>query len=398
MAFNAIFSAMNHGRTIFAQILEGLDPKEFRRCASLYPTVRHTHALSAYDHFAAMIFAQLTHRESLRDIEACLNARRELLYHSGIRGNLTRTNLAYANEHRDAQLFAAVAAILMRRARKLHAADRDALDLDGELFAIDSTLIDLSLAIFPWARWQGTQAALKLNVVLAVGPELPEFCTLVDGGVHDVNFLDEVVFKPGGYYALDRGYVDYKRLFKIQQAGAWFVTRAKSNMSFYVVESRRVDKAGGLRCDQTIRLKDARARRDYPEPLRRIRYYDSETQKHLVFLTNNFALPALVIAAIYKRRWEIELFFRWIKQHLRLRGFYSNNRNGVAVQIWTALCAHLLVAIAHREQALPGKLHRTLQIISVSPLEKVPLHQLVMENDTRNELLDSSNQLILNGF
>jgi len=387
---------MNHGRTIFAQILDGLDPKEFRRCASLYPTLRHTHALSAYDHFAAMIFAQLTHRESLRDIEACLNSRRSLLYHCGIRGNVTRNNLAYANEHRDARLFAAVATILMRRARKLYADAKDTLDLDGELFAIDSTLIDLSLAIFPWARWQGTQAAVKLNVMLAVAPELPEFCTLVEGGVHDVNFLDDIDFKPGGYYTMDRGYVDYKRLHKIHQAGAWFVTRAKSNMSFYVVESRPVDRAGGLRCDQTIRLKDAKARRAYPEPLRRISYYDSETQKTLVFLTNNFSLGALIIAAIYKRRWEIELFFRWIKQHLRLRGFYSNNRNGVAVQIWTAVCAHLLVAIAHREQALPGSLHRTLQIISISALEKVPLHQLVMENDTRNGLVDIPIQLEIN--
>jgi hypothetical protein len=389
---------MNPGKTILAQILEGLHPEEFQRCASQYPTIRQTHALSAYDHFAAMIFAHLTHRESLRDIEACLSARRHLLYHMGIRGNVTRTNLSYANEHRDAQLFAAVAAVLMRRARKLYADDKDALDLDGELFAIDSTLVDLSLAIFPWARWQGTQAALKLNVVLAVAPELPEFCTLVEGGVHDVNFLDEVVFKPGGYYALDRGYVDYKRLYKIHQAGAWFVTRAKSNMSFYVVESRPVDKASGLRCDQTIRLKAAKARRDYPGPLRRVCYYDDETQKYFVFLTNNFALPALIIAAIYKRRWEIELFFKWIKQHLRLRGFYSNNRNGVAVQIWTALCAHLLVAIAQRTHALPDILLRTLQIISTGVFEKVPLYQLVTENTTRNDQFDTPNQLMFNGF
>jgi len=389
---------MNHGRTIFAQILDGLDPKQFERCASQYPTARHTHALSAYDHFAAMIFAQLTHRESLRDIEASLSARRNQLYHLGIRGNVTRTNLSYANEHRDARLFAAVAAVLMRRARKLYAGAKDALELDGELFAIDSTLIDLSLAIFPWARWQGTQAAVKLNVVLAVAPELPDFCTLVEGGVHDVNFLEEVVFRPGGYYALDRGYVDYSRLYKIHKAGAWFVTRAKSNMSFYVVESRPVDKASGLRCDQTIRLKTVKARRDYPEPLRRVCYYDDETKKYFVFLTNNFALPALIIPAIYKRRWEIELFFKWMKQHLRLRGFFSNNRNGVAVQIWTALCAHLLVAIAQRTHALPGTLYRTLQIISTGVFEKVPLHQLVMENDTRIESLDNPNQLIFKGF
>jgi len=389
---------MNPGKTILAQILEGLHTEEFQRCASQYPTIRQTHALSAYDHFAAMIFAQLTYRESLRDIEACLNARHSLLYHCGIRGNVTRTNLSYANEHRCAALFAQVAMVLMRRARKLYGSTKDALELDGELFAIDSTLIDLSLAIFPWARWQGTQAAVKLNAMLAVAPELPEFCTLVEGGVGDVNFLDDIDFRPGGYYTFDRAYVDYKRLHKIHRCGAWFVTRAKSNMSFYVVESRPVDKASGLRCDQTIRLKDAKSRRDYPDVLRRIHYYDEETQKHFVFLTNNFSLPALIVPAIYKRRWEIELFFKWIKQHLRLRGFYSNNRNGVAVQIWTALCAYLLVAIAQRTHALPGSLYETLKIISVHPFAKVPLHQLVAKDDTRNEPLDISNQLILNGF
>ena len=390
---------MSLGHTILAQILDGLYPSEFRRCAEHYPTTRDTPALSAYDHFATMIFAQLTYRESLRDIEACLNARRSLLYHCGIRGNITRTNLAYANEHRNARLFAEVASLLMRRAGLLYAGCAETtLKLDGELFAIDSTLIDLSLAIFPWARWQGTQAAVKLNVMLAVTPELPEFCTLVAGGVHDVNFLDDVSFKAGGYYTLDRGYVDYKRLYQIDQAGAWFVTRAKSNMSYYVIDSRPVDKTGGLRCDQTIRLNTSKAMRDYPKALRRIHYYDDETQNYLVFLTNNFALPALIVAAVYKRRWEIELFFRWIKQHLRLRGFFSNNHNGVAVQIWTALCAYLLVAIAHKQLALPGSLHRTLQIISISALEKVPLHELVMKNNTRIDLIDIPIQLELNGF
>lgn len=216
--------------------------------------------------------------------------------------------------------------------------------------------------------------------------------------MHDVNFLDQVAFTPGGHYALDRGYVDCKRLHKIHVAGAWFVTRAKKNMSFYVVQSGAADKACALRCDQAIRLNGPNARRDYPEALRRISYHDAETQKRLVFLTNNLDLPALTIAAIYKRRWEIELFFRWIKQHLRLRGFYSNNRNGVAVQIWTAVCAHLLVAIARRQLVLPGSLHRTLQIISISALEKVPLPQLITENDTSIQPFDAPIQLEINGF
>ena len=389
---------MNHGRIIFAQILDGIDPKEFGRCASQFPTIRQTHALSAYDHFAAMIFAQLTHRESLRDIETCINARRNLLYHSGIRGNVTRTNLSYANEHRDARVFAAVAAVLMRRARRLYAGVKDALELDGELFAIDSTLIDLSLAICPWARWQGTQAAVKLNVLLEVANELPGFCTLVEGKDSDMNFLDDLIFIAGCYYVMDRGYLDFKRLYRITRACAWFVTRLKSNICFYVVETRPVAGQEGVRCDQTIQLNGNKARAGYPERLRRIHYYDKESGNELVFVTNNFTLPALVIAQIYKRRWEIELFFRWIKMHLKLRGFYSTTKNGVAVQIWTAICAYLLVAIAQREMALPGSLHRTLQLISTCAFEQIPLHQLVMKNATRIEPVDIPNQLIFNGI
>lgn len=266
------------------------------------------------------------------------------------------------------------------------------------MFAIDATLIELSLAVFPWARWQGTQAAVKLNVMLAVNTELPDFCTLSSGKRHDVNFLDEIVFLAGCYYVFDRGYFDCARWWLIHQAGAWFVTRAKCNTRFYVCESRRVDKATGLRCDQTIRLNSAKTRKGYPAKLRRIRYYDANSNLSLVFLTNNFTLPALIVAAIYKRRWEIELFFRWIKQHLRLRGFFSNNPNGVAVQVWSAICAYLLVAIAKQRLELPGSLHQTLQIISISALEKIPLHQLFEENDTTRESLDTGIQLEINGF
>jgi len=389
---------MNPGKTILAQLLEPLHPEEFRRCALRHPTTRATTSLSAYDHFATMIFAQLTYRESLRDIEACLGSSPDMLYHSGIRSRITRTNLAYANEHRPAALFAEVALLLMRRAQKLYADVPDKLSLDGDLFAIDSTLVDLSLALFPWARWQGTQAAVKLNVLLGVASELPSFCTLVDGGEHDVNFLDDLVFIAGCYYTLDRGYLDFARLYKITQAGAWFVTRLKSNIRYYVVESRPVDNHEGVRSDQSIRVSGRKPKRGYPDVLRRIHYYDKQSGNDLVLLTNNFVLPALVIALIYKRRWEIELFFRWMKQHLKVRGFYSTSRNGVEVQIWTALCAFLLVAIVHREQALPGSLHRTLQIISVRPFEKVPLYQLVAKNTTRNMMIDIPIQLEINGF
>jgi len=359
---------------------------------------RDTPALSAYDHFAVMVFAQLTYRESLRDIEACLGSRRRLLYHSGIRGRVKRCNLAYANEHRDARVFSAIAAVLMRRAARLYSDHPPDLGLEGSLFAVDASLIDLSLALFPWARWQGTQAAVKLNVMLAVTTELPAFCTVVAGDCHDVNFMDDLPVAAGSYLVFDRGYLDFRRLRRIAQAGAWFVIRAKCNTRFYVCASRPVDKTTGLRCDQTIRLNSKQARRNYPEKLRRIRYYDAETDLSLVFLTNNFVLPALIIAAIYRRRWEIELFFRWIKQHLRLRGFFSTNPNGVAVQIWTAICAYLLVAIAKREMALPGSLHQILQIVSISALEKVPLHELFKKDDTTENIIDIPIQLEISGF
>jgi hypothetical protein len=359
---------------------------------------RDTPALSVYDHFAVMVFAQLTYRESLRDIEACLGSRRRLLYHSGIRGRIKRCNLAYANEHRDARVFSDIAAVLMRRAARFYADQPTDLGLDGDLFAVDASLIDLSMALFPWARWQGTQAAVKLNVMLAVTTEMPAFCTVVPGDCHDVNFMDDLPVAEGNYLVFDRGYLDYRRLRRIAQAGAWFVIRAKCNTRFYVCESRPVDKSTGLRCDQTIRFNSRQARRDYPEKLRRIRYYDAETGLSLVFLTNNFALPALVIAAIYRRRWEIELFFRWIKQHLRLRGFFSINPNGVAVQIWTAICAYLLVAITKRAMALPGSLHQVLQIVSISALEKVRIPELFTKDNTMESNIDTPIQLEIIGF
>jgi hypothetical protein len=389
---------MNSGRTVLAQILAGLSSEEFSRCAKAYPMARDTPALSAYDHFAVLVFAQLTYRESLRDIEACLNSRHRVLYHSGIRGRVNRTNLAYANEHRAAELFGTVTAVLMRRAARLHADTPTELGLDGELFAVDASLIKLSLAIFPWARWQGTQAAVKLNMMLTVTTAMPAFCTVVPGACHDVNFMDDLPVEAGDYLVFDRGYVDYARLYRLDQAGAWFVIRAKCNMCFYVCESKPVDKTTGLRCDQTIRLNSKQAHRDYPKKLRRIRYYDAENDLSLVFLTNYFTLPALVIAAIYRRRWEIELFFRWIKQHLRLRGFFSINPNGVAVQIWTAICAYLLVAIAKHEMALPGSLHQVLQIVSISALEKIPLPELFTKFDTTDFTVNIPIQMDIIGF
>jgi len=395
--FSAV-SRMNSGKTVLAQVLTGLSGKEFSRCAARYPMRRGTTALSAYDHFATMVFAQLTYRESLRDIEVCLNARRSLLYHAGIRGTVKRCNLAYANEHRDWRLFAELAGVLMRRARRLYADEPTPLGLDADLFALDATLIELSLALFPWARWQGTQAAVKLNVLLDLRADLPAFASLHEGDRHEVASLDEIPVYPGAYYVMDRGYLDFARLHRLHLADAFFVTRLKTNTRYYVAESRAVAADTGLRCDQTIRLNSTKGRLCYPNALRRISYIDPETDLWLIFLTNQFALDALTVALIYKHRWKIELFFRWIKQHLRLRGFFSTDPNGVRVQIWTALCAYLLVAIAKRENALPGSLHQVLQVISIAALEKLPLPELFVKIDTTNGALDTGIQLEISGF
>ena len=392
------FGSMNHGKTVLAQILEAIHPEQFRRCAQRHPMRRDTQALSAYDHFATMVFAQLTYRESLRDIEACLGSRRRLLYRSGIRGDVKRCNLAYANEHRDWRLFADVTAVLMRQARRLYRDQPAELGFEGDLFALDATLIELSLALFPWARWQHTQAAMKLNLLLDLRGDIPAFASLNEADRHEVKALDEIPVYAGSYYVMDRGFLDFERLARLSSAEAWFVIRAKSNLDFRVELSRPVDRASGLRCDQTIRLRGYLSKRRYPGPLRRIRFYDPESDLSLVFLTNNFELPALTVASIYRERWQIELFFRWIKQHLRLRGFFSNHPNGVRVQIWSAISAYLLVAIAKRELALPGSLHQILQIISISALEKVPLPELFANNHIATEQFDIPIQLEINGF
>ena len=389
---------MKQRRTVLAQILGGLAVVEFARCAARYPMRRGTSAISAFDHFATMVFAQLTYRESLRDIEACLEARRQLLYHSGIRGKVKRCNLAYANTRRDWHAFAEVAAILMRRAQRLYADQPPEPDLPFALFALDATLIELSLALFPWARWQSSHAAVKLNVLLDLRTDIPVFASLHEGGRHEVASLDEIPIQPDSFYVIDRGYMDFQRLHRLHAAKAFFVIRSKCNLRFYVAESRKVDKASGVRCDQTIRLNFRKSREHYPEILRRIRYFDSESGLSLVFLTNAFHLPALTIAEIYRRRWQIELFFRWIKQHLRLRGFFSNDPNGVRVQVWTAICAYLLVAIAKKENALHQSLHQVLQVVSLSCLEKVPLAELFAKHDTTNESFDIPIQLEINGF
>ena len=357
---------------------------------------RASRSLSAHDHFAAMVFAQLTYRESLRGIETCLRARPAVAYQMGFRGRVTRTNLAYANDHRDWRVFAEVAAVLMRRAQRLNGDTPPALGLEADLFALDATVIELSMALFPWARWKKTLASVKLNVLLDLRGDIPVFASLHEGKRHEVASLDELPVQPGSYYVMDRGYLDFARLHRLHRAGAFFVTRLKSNTSFYVAESRPVEIGTGLRCDQTIKLNSYVGRRDYPAKLRRISFVDPETGNVLVFVTNQFDLPALTIAQIYRRRWAIELFFRWIKQHLRLRGFYSTSFNGVRVQIWSAISAYLLVAIAKRRLHLNQSLWEILQIVSIASMEQIHLSELLATIDTRTEHVDIPNQLEIN--
>jgi len=387
---------MNSGPTVFSQILGGLNRAELSRIAQQFPMPRASRTLSIHDHFAAMVFAQLTYRESLRGIETCLSARPAVAYRMGFRGRVTRTNLAYANDHRDWRVFSGVAAVLMRRAQRLYQETMPELGLEADLFALDATVIELSMALFPWARWKRDFASVKLNVLLDLRGDIPAFASLHEGKRHEVAALDEIPVCPGSYYVMDRGFLDFARLHRLHKAGAFFVTRLKSNTSFYVTESRPVDKSSGLRADQTIKLNTFVGQRDYPDKLRRISYVDPETGNALVFLTNQFELDALVIAQIYRCRWAIELFFRWIKQHLRLRGFYSTSFNGVRVQIWSAICAYLLVAIAKRRLNLPQSLWEILQIVSIASMEQIPIQELLMTVDTRTEHIDIPNQLEIN--
>lgn len=395
---------MNSGRTIFSQVMDTLHREQFERCVACYPMPRQSRGFSARDQFLAMAFAQMTFRESLRDIEACLGGCRHL-YSMGFRGKITRTNLAYANEHRDWRVYAGLAQVLIRQARRLYADDTHGMDLEEIVYALDASTIDLCLAMFPWANFRQTKAAIKLHTMIDLKGSIPVFISITDGNVHDVNILDEITFEPGSIYVMDRGYVDFRRLHRIHQAGAFFVTRAKSNMAFYVTQSREVDKSTGLRCDQTIRLKTAKGKKDYPGQLRRIRFVDPETGKSLVFITNHFSLAAIIIAHIYKSRWQIELFFKWIKQNLRIKAFYGTSENAVKTQIWIAISVYLMVACLNKIHGFDESLSRILQVLSVNVFQKDPINQVLtqfeMENyalETRSGELELHKQLTLNGF
>jgi len=369
---------MQLSSTVFSQINSALYPAEFSRCTELFPNQRPTHGLTAYDQFLALTFGQLTYRESLRDIVACLKAKGPLLYHLGFRGRVSRTNLAYANQHRDWRLLEALAQILMRRAARLYEDRPSDPDFPKLAFALDSSIISLALNLFPWGYYaRSKQAALKLHLMLSLQGNLPAWATITEANFPDMKMLDNIPVAPGAYYVMDRGYLDFIRLYRLRQAGGFFVVRNKHHIKYRVTASRPVDKSTGLRCDQTIKLTSNWSVKSYPEPLRRIRIYDAEHQVTLILLTNQFDLPAVVIAELYRKRWQVELFFKWIKQHLPIRSFYGRSENAVRCQIWSTICAYLMVAIVRKRLNIQKSLNEILQIVSVSIFEQVPLEELL---------------------
>src|SRR5487761_1437540 len=361
---------MNLGRTVFSQLVDFLPTYQFQICVDRYQGNRYVKDFSCWDQFLCLAFAQLTYRESLRDIEACLRAQQPKLYHMGFRGQVSRNTLAHANEHRDWRIYADFARILIATARDLYRNESFGVDLSEPVYAFDSTTIDLCLSLFPWGKFRRHKSAVKLHTLLDLRGRIPANVYVTGGQVHDVNILDELLPEAGAFYLLDRGYVDFARLYLFTQACAFFVTRAKKNLQFYLRTSRPVDRSSGLRCDQTIRLTGPRTAQRYPDTLRRIVYFDAEKDLRLTFLTNNFLLPALTIAQLYRARWQVELFFRWIKQHLRIKAFFGTSENAVKTQVWVALSAYLLVAIAKKQLGLDMSLYQILEILSVTIFEK----------------------------
>ena len=368
------------GTTIFAQIMNLLPWRRFETCVARYQGDHKVKTFKCAEHFRVMAFAQLTYRESLRDIEACLRAMSSRLYHMGIRSTVSRNNLAHANETRDWCIYADFAQILINRARALYANEQLGMDLDATVYALDSTTIDLCMTLFPWARFRKTKSAIKLHTLMNLRGSIPEFIHISDGKMHDVNILDMLAPMPGAFYIMDRAYMDFDRLHRLHLEKAFFVTRTKSNFKFKRRYSHEVDKTTGVQCDQTIILTTHYPAKKYPETLRRVRYYDIERQKRLVFLTNNFQLPAETVAKLYKGRWQIEIFFKWIKQHLRIKSFFGTSENAVKVQIWTAIATYLLVAIMKKELRLDLPLYTILQVLSLSLFEKIPVMEAFSEN------------------
>lgn len=389
---------MNSGRTLFAQLVEYLPSHEFRKCVRRFNGDRRVRTFSCWDHLLCMTFAQLTFRESLRDIIACLRSSDRRLYHMGIRGNISRSTLADANETRDWRIYADFAQVLIGEARSLHLNDPFAVELANTVYALDSTIIDLCMTLFPWAKFKRVQNAVKLHTLLDLRGNIPTFIRITPAQLHDVNILDQITPEAGAFYVMDRGYLDFERLYRWTLGGAFFVTRARKDFRFRRIDSRQVDKSTGVQCDQTISLVSFYPAKGYPSQLRRVRYWDAQREKRLVFLTNNFTLPATAIAALYRCRWQVELFFKWIKQHLRIKAFYGTSENAVKTQVWIAVCSYLLVAIVRKRLHLEANLYTILQILSVSLFEKTPINRalsLVSPNVGDDE---NHNQFILFDF
>ena len=380
---------------MFTQLMEYLPLHTFRRCVQRYPSKYPTKIFSHLDQFLCMAFAQLTYRESLRDIETCLRAHQAKLYHLGIRGNIAKSTLADANEQRDCRIYAAFAMSLIQTARTLYASDHFAVELEQTVYALDTTTIDLCLSVFPWARFRQAKAAVKMHTLLDLRGNIPTFIHISDGKMHEVNVLDILIPEAGNFYIMDRGFTDFARWFVMHQAQAFFVTRAKSSLLFRRVYSRSVDKSTGLRCDQTIALTAPKARKAYPQHLRRIKFFDAEHDKELVFLTNNFDLPALTIAQLYRCCWQVELFFKWIKQHLRIKRFYGTTENAVKTQIWIAITVYVLVAIVKKRLKIEASLYTILQILSLTLFEKTTLDQLLKNTEMQMTTQQNNNQLNL---
>ena len=387
---------MNTGRTIFSQLMDFLPHDNFHQCVQRYNGNHKIKTFSCFDQYLCMAFAQLTGRESLRDIEACLQTFGSKLYHAGFRSKqISRNTLANANQIRPWQIYADFAQTLIATATELYADTDLGFDLDNTIYALDSTTIDLCLSMFPWATFRKTKAAVKMHTLLNLKGSIPEFIHISEGSVHDVNILDDLPILPSAIYLMDRGYLDFPRLFGLHQAGAFFVTRAKSNTNSQRIYSHLIDKLTGLICDQTIRLTNFYAAKDYPDQLRRVKYYDAETEKRFVFLTNLFNIPALTIAMLYRARWQVELFFKWIKGHLRIKRFFGTTANAVKTQIWIAVSIYVLVAITKKQLAPNRSLYTLLQILSLSLFEKMPILQAFSQTDYNVQNNQNDNQLSL---
>jgi hypothetical protein len=386
---------MPSDRSVFAQVMGHVSRFEFQNCVARYDGEYKTSRFSCWDQYLCLAFAQLTYRESLRDIEACLRALQPKLYHVGIRARVARSTLADANETRDWRIYADFAQGLIRTARALYVDEKLAVDLTNTVYALDATIIDLCLSVFPWAHYRRRDAAVKLHTQMDLRGSIPTIVQITEGKRADVTFLDDLVLEPGAFYIMDRGYVDFERLHRFTNEAAFFVTRTKKGIQFRRRTSHPVDFATGVQSDHTVGLATAKSRRAYPSPLRRVRYVDPETKKRLGFLTNNFTLPALTIARLYKSRWAVELFFRWIKQHLRIKAFYGTSENAVKTQIWIALSVYVLVAIVKKRLGLDVSLHKLLQILSVTLFETTPISTAVFDVGSQFDQIDDGNQLQL---